>query len=168
MTRLRHDVRHIGPRCEQEGNEGAAQRVRRHVRHRLPPRRPQIEAPESALLDLEAYEQPILQTLAERGGRATRCEIIAALEEAMADRHSARDLEALPSGAPRWQPRVGKVRARLVQRGWLRTGKGRGCEWELTERGRVRARTRRSDPGRGPAPWPDRYGTVRTPVTGSG
>lgn len=42
MARLRHDVGHIGPRCEQEGNEGAAQRVRRHVRHHLPPRRSQI------------------------------------------------------------------------------------------------------------------------------
>jgi len=93
------------------------------------------EAPEPPLLDLAAYEQPILQALAERGGRATRSEIIAALAEAMADLHSARDLEALPSGPPRWQPRVGKVRARLVRRGWLRVGKGRGCEWELTDRG---------------------------------
>jgi hypothetical protein len=93
------------------------------------------EAPEPPLLDLEAYEQPILQALAERGGRATRNEIIAALAEAMADRHSARDLEALPSGPPRWQPRVSKVRARLVQRGWLRTGRCRGCVWELTELG---------------------------------
>jgi integrase len=90
------------------------------------------EAPEPPLLDLEAYEQPILQALAERGGRATRSEIIAALAEAMADRHSARDLESLPSGPPRWQPRVGKVRARLVRRGWLQTGRGRGCDWELT------------------------------------
>ena len=93
------------------------------------------EAPEPPLLDLKAYEQPILQALAERGGRASRSEIIAALSEMMADQHSARDLELLPSGPPRWQPRVGKVRARLVRRGWLRVGKGRGCEWELTDRG---------------------------------
>jgi len=79
------------------------------------------EAPEPPLLDLEAYEQPILQALAERGGRASRSEIIEVLEETMADRHSARALEALPSGPPRWQPRAGKVRARLVRRGWLRT-----------------------------------------------
>jgi hypothetical protein len=56
------------------------------------------EAPEPALLDLKAYEQPILQALAERGGRATRSEIITALTDAMVDLHSARDLEALPSG----------------------------------------------------------------------
>lgn len=42
MPRLRHDVGHIGPCYEQEGNEGTAQRVRRHVRHWLPTRRPQI------------------------------------------------------------------------------------------------------------------------------
>ena len=90
------------------------------------------EAPEPALLDLKAYEQPILHALAERGGRASRSDIMAALEEAMANHHSARDLEALPSGPPRWQPRVGKVRGRLVRRGWLQTGRGRGCEWELT------------------------------------
>lgn len=102
------------------------------------------EAPEPPLLDLEAYEQPILQVLAERGGRASRSEIIAALAEAMGDHHSARDLEALPSGPPRWQPRVGKVRARLVRRGWLRTGKRRGCEWELTTLGRSKAERERS------------------------
>jgi hypothetical protein len=98
------------------------------------------QAPEPPLLDLDAYEMPILQALAERGGRATRSEIIAALADAMADRHSARDLEELPSGPPRWHPRVGKVRARLVQRGWLQTGKGRGCEWELTVLGRTKGR----------------------------
>lgn len=97
------------------------------------------EAPEPPLLDLEAYEQPILQALAERGGRATRSEIIAALAEAMADLHGPRDLEPLPSGPPRWQPRVGKVRARLVRRSWLRTGVGRGCKWELTELGQKEA-----------------------------
>jgi Mrr N-terminal domain len=113
------------------------------------------EAPEPPPLDLKAYEQPILEALAERGGRATRSEIIAALEEAMADRHSARDLEPLPSGPPRWQPRVGKVRARLVQRGWLRAGKGRGCEWELTTLGRSRAERERSTPEPAPSDPPE-------------
>lgn len=102
------------------------------------------EAPEPPLLDLTAYEQPILQALAERGGRASRSEIIAALAEAMADLHSARDLEPLPSGPPRWQPRVGKVRARLVRRGWLQTGRNRGCEWELTTLGWTKADRGRS------------------------
>lgn len=42
MSRLRHYVGHIGPCREQEGNEGKVQRVRRHARHRLPPRRLQV------------------------------------------------------------------------------------------------------------------------------
>ena|GEM_PF-4156131 len=105
------------------------------------------EAPEAPLLELEAYEQPILQALAERGGRASRSQIIAALAEAMADLHSACDLEPVPSGPPRWQPRIGKVRARLVQRGWLRTGKGRGCEWELTQLGWAKARREKIEQG---------------------
>ena len=52
-----------------------------------------------------------------------------------------RDLEALPSGPPRWQPRIGKVRARLVWRGWLAvSGRGPGREWELREFGWVKVR----------------------------
>ena len=83
--------------------------------------------PES--LDLAAYELPILRVLAERDGRASRSEVLAAVGEAMAARHGERDLETLPSGPPRWQPRVGKVRARLAGRGWLQvSGRGPGCE----------------------------------------
>ena len=99
------------------------------------------EPPLPQSLDLAAYELPILLTLAECGGRASRGEVLAALEAAMAERHGERDLEALPSGPPRWQARIGKVRARLVGRGWLAVeGRGPGCEWELTELGWAKAR----------------------------
>jgi len=37
----------------------------------------------------------------------------------MAERHGAADLEELPSGPPRWKPRVGEARAQPVRRGWL-------------------------------------------------
>ena len=98
-------------------------------------------APPPESLDLAAYELPILAALAERDGRASRGEVLAAVGEAMADRHAERDLEALPSGPPRWQPRIGKVRARLVWRGWLAvSGRGPGREWELTELGWVKVR----------------------------
>lgn len=107
------------------------------------------EAPPPEILDLAAYELPILRALAERGGRASRSEVLAAVGQAMADRHSARDLEALPSGPPRWMPRVGKVRARLVRRGWLTAGRGRGCEWELTEVGWAKARREKVGQGAG-------------------
>jgi integrase len=98
-------------------------------------------APPSESLDLAAYELPILEALSERGGRANRSEVLAAVGETMADRHGERDLEALPSSPPRWQARIGKVRSRLAGCGWLAVeGRGPGCEWELTERGWAKVR----------------------------
>ena len=96
-------------------------------------------APLPKPVDLAEYEAPIVAALAERGGRAPRREILAAVEEAMADRHGAADLESLPSGGLRWQPRLGKARARLVERGWLKATTWRG-DWQLTEWGRAKAR----------------------------
>lgn len=96
-------------------------------------------APLPRPVDLAEYEAPIVAALAERGGRAPRREILAAVGEAMAHRHGAADLEPLPSGPPRWKPRLGKALTRLVRRGWLVADSGRG-EWELTERGWAKAR----------------------------
>ncbi len=96
-------------------------------------------APLPRSVDLAEYEVPILAALAERGGNAPRREVVAAVGESMAERHGAVDLEALPSGPPRWKPRLGKAWTRLVRRGWLVAGSGRG-EWELTERGWAKAR----------------------------
>jgi integrase len=90
-------------------------------------------------VDLAEYEAPIVAALAERGGRASRREIFATVGEVMAERHCAADLEPLPSGPLRWKPRLGKALTRLVGRGWLAAGGGRG-EWELTERGWTKAR----------------------------
>jgi integrase len=105
------------------------------------------QAPAPRAVELAEYEAPIVRALAERGGRAWRREIVAAVGEAMAERHGAADLEPLPSGPPRWKPRVGKARARLVRRGWLVAGSGRG-EWELTERGWANAAARSSAVGK--------------------
>ena len=96
-------------------------------------------APEPQPVELSEYEAPILCALAERDGRAPRREILAAVGEAMSARHGSADLEQLPSGEPRWQPRLNKARMRLVNRGWLEANVWRG-EWELTERGWAKAR----------------------------
>jgi integrase len=96
-------------------------------------------APPPKPVDLAEYEAPIIAALAERGGRAPRREIIAAVADAMADRHGAADLELLPSGVVRWRPRLNKARTRLVKRGWLSATTWRG-NWELTERGWDKAR----------------------------
>ncbi len=104
-------------------------------------------APPPRLVDLAEYEAPIIAALAEREGRAPRREIVASVEEAMAHRHGALDLEQLPSGGPRWQARLNKARIRLVKRGWLEATTWRG-NWELTERGWDKARRDRMQRGR--------------------
>ena len=107
-------------------------------------------APPPGPVELAEYEVPIVRALAECGGRASRREILAAVGEAMAERHSAADLEPLPSGPPRWKPRLGKVLTRLVRRGWIVSGARRG-EWELTERGRAKVRREEQQGRRVPA-----------------
>jgi integrase len=106
------------------------------------------EAPPPRTVDLGEYERAILEALAERGGRATRAEVLASVREAMSDRHGTADLEVLPSGAPRWEARVGKARQRLVRRGLLESETARG-KWKLTdsrsEGGRCSARFRQGD-----------------------
>jgi len=97
------------------------------------------QAPPPRPVELAEYEGLIVGALADRGGSASRREIVAAVGEAIAARHGPADLEPLPSGPPRWKPRLGKVLTRLVRRGWLVAGSSRG-EWELTERGWAKAR----------------------------
>jgi integrase len=92
------------------------------------------EAPAPRPVDLSEYEGPILEALAERGGRSTRAEVLAFVGEAMSDRHGTADFELLPSGTARWEARVGKVRQGLMRRGLMDNRAGRG-EWRLTELG---------------------------------
>jgi hypothetical protein len=98
-----------------------------------------VEAPAPRPLELTDYEPEILKALAERGGRAPRREVLTAVGRALASRHTQVDLEPLPSGPPRWEPRLAKARTRLVGRGWLLDGR-RGAEWELSRTGRQKAR----------------------------
>jgi hypothetical protein len=90
-------------------------------------------------LDGRIYENEILKVLAEHGGSAPRKDVLAAVGEALSSRHGAIDLEELPSGPPRWEPRVGKARLALVRRGWLKEG-GRGFDWCLTRAGMAKVR----------------------------
>ncbi len=113
-------------------------RGERVITHEAPPPRP---------VELSQYEEPILLALAERGGRATRAEVLASVSQAMADRHGTTDLELLPSGILRWEARLGKCRQGLVRRGLLSSEAERG-EWKLTAHGaevRQRSGFRRVD-----------------------
>ncbi|MFT3866760.1 MAG: tyrosine-type recombinase/integrase [Solirubrobacterales bacterium] len=128
---------------------GFTLRVYTHMMARSPEERERLKAlvggeratPPPAIkpLDGTAYEPAILRVLADRGGAAPRKEVLAAVGRSLASRHGPADLEELPSGPPRWEPRVGKARRRLVRRGWLEDG-GRGGDWRLTDAGRAKVR----------------------------
>lgn len=96
-------------------------------------------APLPAKLESTDYELPILRALADHGGAAPAREIIVAVGKEMAPRHGIPDTEALPSGAPRWEARTRKARARLVERGWVKSKSPRG-QWEITKIGRAKLR----------------------------
>lgn len=120
------------------------------------------EAARARPLDLADYEPEILKALIARGGRAPRREVVAAVEKALASRHSPADLEPLPSGEQRWRPRLAKARSRLVRRGWLEDG-GRGADWELGRGGWAKVRREgwvAGTPGEGAGASAERQGTV--------
>ena len=102
-----------------------------------------VAAPAPAPLRLrsDAMERPILRILVERGGSATRRQILADVEREMALSLGALDREALPSGMPRWEASLSKARQKLVRRGLLRDDSPRGV-WELSAAG-----IRKSRPG---------------------
>ena len=94
-----------------------------------------VPAPEPVPLEGSAYEGAILRALADRGGGASRAEVVEAVGEALADLHGPADLAVLPSGRDvRWVQRLAKARTRLVRRRLMRGGSGRG-RWELTPKG---------------------------------
>lgn len=100
-----------------------------------------VQAPPTEPLRSTDYEEPILLALDARGGAARRQEIMAAVGEAMADRHGSIDFEALPSCngyTARWKSRFGKARKGLIARGWMKEGSRRGV-WELTPLGTAKA-----------------------------
>lgn len=105
-------------------------------------------APMPAQLESTDYELPIMRALIDRGGAVAAREIIAVVGEEMAPRHSTSDIEALPSGAPRWEARVRKARSRLVERGWVNSKSPRG-QWEITKTGRAKVRRDEQKANRG-------------------
>jgi hypothetical protein len=109
-----------------------AQRSRSKRSNSRPPR-----APRGSLLKEAAYELPILQILAQRGGRAAKNEVLDALEPLLDDQLTELDRTLLESGEIRWRNRAQFVRLRLVQRGEMENDSPRGI-WELAEAGRTR------------------------------
>ena len=94
-------------------------------------------APRGSLMNDAAYELPILQALAERGGRAGKNEVLDALEPLLRDKLTELDCAQIASGEIRWRNRAQFVRLRLVERGEMQRGSPRGI-WELTQAGQAR------------------------------
>ena len=94
-------------------------------------------AAKGSLLEEAAYELPILEALAEQGGRAATSEVINRVGEKLAGKLTQLDRATLRSGDIRWRIRAQFVRLALVKRGDLVSGSPRGV-WEISDQGRER------------------------------
>lgn len=119
----------IAPRPETPARRARARANRPGTRSR---------APHGVLLPEAKYEQPLLQTLVEAGGKAPTSEIIERVGHRLHDQLSEHDLNTLQSGTPRWKNRVQFARLSLIKQGYLRDDSARGT-WEITEAGRQHA-----------------------------
>jgi Mrr N-terminal domain len=90
---------------------------------------------EGGLLPEGEYWVPILEILAEAGGKKRGSDVIAALGDRLADRLSPRDYEVLTMGEVRWSNRARFARLRMKERGLISSTSPRGI-WELTAMGR--------------------------------
>jgi restriction system protein len=84
----------------------------------------------------EAYWIPILEALAERGGREHSDVVLEIVEKKMTSILTEKDYEILPSGiSVRWRNRAQWQRQNMVQQGLLSNHSPRGI-WEITPPGR--------------------------------
>lgn len=90
------------------------------------------------LLPETEYEVPILEALAEAGGRRPTREVIDAVGRVLDGRLTAADHEPVRDGGPpRWQNRVQFARLRLVKAGLMNARSPRGV-WEISPAGEQR------------------------------
>jgi len=92
-------------------------------------------AASGTLLPEERYERPLLEALADAGGRAPYRDVVDAVGRELKDQLMPADFEKLSSGTIRWQSRLQFVRLRLIQRGHLDKNAPRGV-WTITDQGR--------------------------------
>lgn len=114
-----------GKTTEEEGESGKLKRTRISSDQKVP----QSE-----------YREPILEALAEMGGRGTREEVLQRVEERMQHRFTPADEQSLPvSPELRWKKSASWERMQMVDDGLLRDDSPRGV-WELSDRGWEEAR----------------------------
>lgn len=90
-----------------------------------------------SILPETEYEIPLLQTLADLGGRAATREVLDALAPKIQSKLTPGDIAMLPTGGIRWENRAQFVRLRLIEGDYMRKGSPRGI-WEISEKGRQR------------------------------
>ena len=91
--------------------------------------------PAGSILPEDAYEMPLLLSLAEAGGAAPSRAIVQAVGERLGSRLTDLDKEPLAGGAIRWENRVQFVRLKLIQRGLMTKEAPRGT-WAISEEGK--------------------------------
>lgn len=122
------------PSRPQEGNRSTQNELE------APPRRSRSRIRRGEALPFSAYEQPILEILAKRGGSAPAVEVVDELGRRLADEFTQADRLPYPgTGEMRWRNRAQWTRYQLVQRGLLRADSPRGI-WALTPEGEKYAR----------------------------
>ena len=89
---------------------------------------------ESNITKPNAYRLPILESLAEMGGKGRARDVKERVYEKVKDVLTKDDKDYLPTGVIRWENNVQWERLRLVKEGFLRKDSPQGI-WELTEEG---------------------------------
>ena len=82
----------------------------------------------------EAYISPILESLYERGGRASGNDVLETVEQKTRHLFSEVDYEVVNGNVPRWRKGAQWTHQDLIKRGLLKRDSARGI-WELTEQG---------------------------------
>ena len=82
----------------------------------------------------EAYISPILESLYERGGRASGSDVLETVEQKTRHLFSEVDYEVVNGNVPRWRKGAQWTHQDLIKRGLLKRDSARGI-WELTEQG---------------------------------
>jgi hypothetical protein len=95
-------------------------------------RRPRAAA--GTLLPESEYHRPILESLADGGGRLPKQAVIEEIGRRLGDRFTDADRDTLESGGIRWQSRAQFARLRLADRGFIDKNAPRGI-WAITEEG---------------------------------
>ena len=90
-----------------------------------------------------AFNDPILESLHELGGKGRATEVLKLVERKMKHLLGEFDYEALPSGDTRWEKTANWARYWLAKRGFLRSDSERGV-WILTEEGRRIAESKKT------------------------